>query len=81
MHAEGEPEVAASHNSTLLSNSLAHEHYVKECFWGFFSFSVIFFLHPSQQPPYLWFSITSVECGGWDLMELAIVREKNKEIK
>lgn len=80
MHAEGEPEVAASHNSTLLSNSLAHEHYVKECFWVFFFLSNLF---PTSQStaPYLWFSITSVECGEWDLMELAIVRKKNKEIK
>lgn len=79
MHAEGEPEVAASHNSTLLSNSLAHEHYVKECFWGFFFFlSNLFPTSQSTDPLPLVFNN---QCGGWDLMELAIVRKKNEEIK
>ncbi len=62
--------------STLLSSSPPTKHRVKE----HFSVFVIFFPHFSQQPAYLGFLITHSECGGWDLMELAIVG-KNKSIK
>lgn len=53
----------------LLSSSMLHKHHVKE----HFSYFVIFIPHPSHQLPYLCFSKTHSECGGWDLMELSTV--------